>query len=109
MAFAGLAGFFMSRPLAEVQLEEKLVFMCFFAGAIVCMGLSFLYHTLCCHKDKKIGRLFAKFDYCGISFLTVTMQFCQLYDYPIYSNRSRHSIILNSNFPRLLLESIWSI
>ena len=80
MAFAGLAGFFMSRPLAEVQLEEKLVFMCFFAGAIVCMGLSFLYHTLCCHKDKKIGRLFAKFDYCGISFLTVTMQFCQLYE-----------------------------
>ena len=71
MAFLGLAGFFMSRPLAEIQLEEKLVFMCFFAGAIVCMGLSFLYHTLCCHKDKKIGRLFAKFDYCGIAFLTV--------------------------------------
>jgi len=71
MAFVGLSAFFMSRPIAEIQLEEKLVFMCFFAGAIICMGLSFLYHTLCCHKDKKIGRLFAKFDYCGIAFLTV--------------------------------------
>ena len=71
MAFIGLSAFFMSRSTAEIQLEEKLVFMCFFAGAIICMGLSFLYHTLCCHKDKKIGRLFAKFDYCGIAFLTV--------------------------------------
>ena len=71
MAFVGLSAFFMSRPIAEIQLEEKLVFMCFFAGAIICMGLSFLYHTLCCHKEKKIGRLFAKFDYCGIAFLTV--------------------------------------
>jgi len=86
MAFAGLAGFFMSRPLAEVQLEEKLVFMCFFAGAIVCMGLSFLYHTLCCHKDKKIGRLFAKFDYCGISFLTAGSFVPWLY-YSFYCDR----------------------
>lgn len=71
VAFVGLASFFMSRPPTEIQLQEKLVFACFFAGAIVCMGLSFLYHTLCCNKDKKIGRLFAKFDYCGIAFLTV--------------------------------------
>jgi len=71
VAFTGLATFFLSRPSSEIQLQEKLVFACFFTGAIVCMGLSFLYHTLCCNKDKKIGRLFAKFDYCGISFLTV--------------------------------------
>jgi len=71
VAFAGLMAFFMSRPSSEIQLQEKLVFACFFTGAIFCMGLSFLYHTLCCNQDKKIGRLFAKFDYCGISFLTV--------------------------------------
>jgi len=71
VAFIGLASFLLSRPSNELQLQEKLVFACFFIGAITCMGLSFLYHTLCCNKNKKIGRLFAKFDYCGISFLTV--------------------------------------
>jgi len=94
MAFLGLAGFFMSRPLAEIQLEEKLVFMCFFAGAIVCMGLSFLYHTLCCHKDKKIGRLFAKFDYCGIAFLTVGSFVPWLY-YSFYCDRKPQIIYLS--------------
>ncbi len=59
-AFFGLATYFLSRPLTEVQVQEKLVFSCFFMGAIVCLGLSFLYHTLCCHKDKAVGKLFAK-------------------------------------------------
>jgi adiponectin receptor len=60
VAFSGLAAFFLSRPSTEIELHEKLVFSCFFAGAIVCLGLSFLYHTLCCNKSKEIGRLFAK-------------------------------------------------
>lgn len=71
VAFSGLAAFFLARPSTEIEVKEKLVFSCFFAGAIVCLGLSFLYHTLCCNKSKEIGRLFAKFDYCGIAFLTV--------------------------------------
>lgn len=61
IAFIGLGAYYLSRPLTEIQVQEKLVFSCFFAGAIVCMGLSFLYHTLCCHKNKAIGRLFAKY------------------------------------------------
>jgi len=71
VAFFGLGVYYLTRRLTEIQVQEKIVFSCFFAGAIVCMGLSFLYHTLCCHNNKSIGRLFAKFDYCGISFLTV--------------------------------------
>lgn len=94
MAFVGLAAFFMSRPTNEIQMEEKLVFMCFFAGAIVCMGLSFLYHTLCCHKDKTIGRLFAKFDYCGIAFLTVGSFVPWLY-YSFYCDRKPQVIYLS--------------
>ena len=94
MAFVGLAAFLLSRPTAEIQLEEKLVFMCFFLGAIVCMGLSFLYHTLCCHKDKKIGRLFAKFDYCGIAFLTVGSFVPWLY-YSFYCDRKPQIIYLS--------------
>ena len=60
VAFFGLGVYYLTRPLTEIQVQEKIVFACFFAGAMVCMGLSFLYHTLCCHNNKAIGRLFAK-------------------------------------------------
>lgn len=71
VAFLGLASYFITRPVTEIEMQEKIVFMSFFAGAIVCMGLSFTYHTVCCHQNKFIGKLFAKLDYCGIAFLTV--------------------------------------
>lgn len=61
VAFFGLGVYYLTRRLTEIQVQEKIVFACFFAGAIVCMGLSFLYHTLCCHNNKSIGRLFAKY------------------------------------------------
>ena len=60
IAFVGLSIYFLSRPLTEIQLMEKLVFLIFFAGAIMCLGLSFLYHTLCCHENKTVNTLFAK-------------------------------------------------
>ena len=63
VAFFGLGVYYLTRPLTEIQVQEKIVFACFFAGAIICMGLSFLYHTLCCHNNKAIGRLFAKYAY----------------------------------------------
>nr|ACO15235.1 ADIPOR-like receptor CG5315 [Caligus clemensi] len=71
VAFIGLAAYILARPLTEIQHVEKGVFACFFLGAIVCMGMSFTYHMLCCHENRAVGRLFAKFDYCGIAFLTV--------------------------------------
>eukprot|EP00092_Neocalanus_flemingeri_P071891 GFUD01088382.1.p1 GENE.GFUD01088382.1~~GFUD01088382.1.p1 ORF type:complete len:540 (+),score=161.29 GFUD01088382.1:69-1688(+) len=71
VAFIGVALFFMTRPTTEIDHQEKAVFMAFFSGAIVCMGLSFTYHTVCCHQNRFIGQLFVKFDYCGIAFLTV--------------------------------------
>merc|ERR1719431_861431 len=61
----------MTRPSIEIDHNEKAVFMAFFAGAIVCMGFSFTYHTVNCHKNKFIGQLFVKLDYVGISLLTV--------------------------------------
>merc|ERR1719458_2422986 len=45
--------------------------MTFFAGAIVCMCMSFIFHTVNCHQNKFIGQVFAKLDYCGIAFLIV--------------------------------------
>merc|ERR1719208_489805 len=45
--------------------------MTFFAGAIVCMCMSFIFHTVNCHENRFISQVFAKLDYCGIAFLTV--------------------------------------
>ncbi|OWA54637.1 Adiponectin receptor protein [Hypsibius exemplaris] len=49
---------------------EKWAFAAFFTGAIMCLGFSFLFHTVYCHSEK-IGRLFGKLDYCGIALLTL--------------------------------------
>jgi len=85
VAFIGLSLYFMTRPSVEIDHQEKAVFMAFFSGAIVCLGLSFTYHTVCCHENRFIGKLFAKFDYCGIAFLTVGSFVPWLY-YSFYCN-----------------------
>lgn len=68
LAFIGIATYFLTRPSIEVELQEKLVFAAFFAGAIVCLGMSFAFHTVSCHSEF-VGKLFSKLDYCGIAFL----------------------------------------
>ncbi|KAK0173277.1 hypothetical protein PV328_006499 [Microctonus aethiopoides] len=68
VAFIGMAIFFLTRPTMAIQLEEKLVFGIFFAGAIVCLGMSFAFHTVHCHSEC-VGKLFSKLDYCGIAML----------------------------------------
>lgn len=59
VAFVGIFAYFMSRPSIEVQWQEKAVFSAFFCGAILCMGFSWLFHTVYCHSER-IGRLFNK-------------------------------------------------
>ncbi|XP_059491103.1 adiponectin receptor protein isoform X2 [Neocloeon triangulifer] len=68
VAFIGIATYFLSRPSIEVQFQEKLVFAAFFLGAILCLGMSFAFHTMCCHSET-MGKLFSKLDYCGIAML----------------------------------------
>jgi adiponectin receptor len=59
VAFIGVATYFLTRPSVEIQLQEKLVFAAFFAGAILCLGLSFAFHTVHCHSEC-VGKLFSK-------------------------------------------------
>lgn len=59
VAFIGVALYFLSRPSVEIQIQEKIIFGAFFAGAIICLGFSFAFHTLSCHSVE-IGRLFSK-------------------------------------------------
>uniref|UniRef100_A0A1A9W5Z2 Uncharacterized protein n=1 Tax=Glossina brevipalpis TaxID=37001 RepID=A0A1A9W5Z2_9MUSC len=68
VAFIGVAAYFLLRPSVEVQVQEEIIFGAFFAGAIICLGFSFAFHTVSCHSVE-IGRLFSKLDYCGIALL----------------------------------------
>ena len=54
----------------DISLSEKLIFLFFFVGAILCLGMSSLFHTVCCHSED-VSKLFNKLDYVGISLLTV--------------------------------------
>lgn len=70
VAFALLAAWFLTRPDTHIQFQEKLVFSFFFAGAILCLGMSFAFHTVSCHSIAVV-RLFCKLDYMGISLLII--------------------------------------
>lgn len=70
IAFLGIAVYFVTRPTIEVQWQEKAVFSAFFIGAILCLGFSWIFHTVYCHSER-VGRFFNKLDYCGIALLTI--------------------------------------
>lgn len=99
MAFVGITGYFLSRPIAEVQWQEKAIFSSFLFGAIACFAFSWIFHTVFCHSNN-VAKLFNKYccipchllnyiygdfiseihpsvsshfrlDYCGISILIV--------------------------------------
>lgn len=53
---------------AEFSGEDRLILGLFFAGAVMCMGLSAFFHTVICHS-KWACDTFSKFDYVGISVL----------------------------------------
>uniref|UniRef100_A0A1I7YS86 Insulin-degrading enzyme n=1 Tax=Steinernema glaseri TaxID=37863 RepID=A0A1I7YS86_9BILA len=70
VAFFCLALWFLTRPDTHIQLQEKLVFSAFFVGAILCLGMSFTFHTVSCHSVDVV-RMFSKLDYAGISLLII--------------------------------------
>lgn len=51
-------------------LIDKMVFLVFFAAAIICLNLSWLFHTMSCHSSE-MSILCVKLDYCGIAILIV--------------------------------------
>jgi adiponectin receptor len=70
ISFMAIAIYFLTRPADEIKFQEKLIFGCFFCGAIVCLLCSALFHTLYCYSPD-VCKLFNKIDYCGISILTM--------------------------------------
>ncbi|CAI5444292.1 unnamed protein product [Caenorhabditis angaria] len=70
VAFIGVGIWFLTRPETQMQFMEKFIYSFFFIGAVVCLGMSFLFHTVACHSVE-MAKLFSKLDYTGITLLIV--------------------------------------
>jgi len=70
VSFIGILCWFLSRQVSVISWPDRLIFSTFFIGAILCMGMSFAFHTLACHSDG-VYRIFCKLDYAGIALLIV--------------------------------------
>ncbi|KAI1470100.1 HlyIII-domain-containing protein [Daldinia caldariorum] len=55
---------------ASANSSDLLAFACFFAGAVLCLGMSATYHTLSNHSEE-VAKWGNKLDYSGIVFLIV--------------------------------------
>lgn len=65
--------------------DDKIVLGTFFAGAVICLGMSSIYHTLSCHSPG-VCKVFSRLDYCGISLL-ITGSFVPWLYYGFYCER----------------------
>lgn len=63
---------------SEALLEDKLVFLCFFIGAMICLLCSTLFHTMSCHSEF-VSNVFSRLDYAGISILICGSSITWLY------------------------------
>ncbi|XKL65198.1 hypothetical protein PGB90_005284 [Kerria lacca] len=108
IGFMGIAVYFLTRPSTEIKMQEKLIFMLYFAGTIICLGLSSAFHTLHCHSEW-VGKLFSKLDYCGIAVLIMVSFvpwlyygfYCHLYSKIVYT-----SIVLILGLSSIIV-SLW--
>lgn len=71
-AMAGIAGSFLfvsTKPRFQMATaEDVLVFSCFFAGAVACLSMSAIYHTISNHSEA-VAKFGNRLDYIGIIFL----------------------------------------
>lgn len=54
----------------DIHVSDKLIFLFFFIGAMLCLLCSTLFHTVSCHSPD-VSSLFSRLDYCGIAILIV--------------------------------------
>ena len=62
----------------QALLQDKLVFLVFFIGAMICLLCSTLFHTMSCHSEF-VSNVFSRLDYAGISVLICGSSITWLY------------------------------
>jgi len=99
LVFVGITIIFYIKPFCEtcdreIKLSEKLTFLFFFLGAMICMGVSSLYHTVQCHSQQ-VSKSFKKMDYAGIVTLIVG-SFVPFIYYAFYCQRTAQVVYLTT-------------
>ncbi|EDO36050.1 predicted protein [Nematostella vectensis] len=88
---------------------EKLVFGAFFAGAILCLGFSWIFHTVYCHSAN-VSKVFSRLDYSGIALLIMGSFIPPLY-YGFYCDTTTRNVYMGVIVSMGLLSvlvSLWS-
>lgn len=89
--------------------QEKLVFGAFFAGAILCLGFSWVFHTVYCHSVV-VSKVFSRLDYSGIALLIMGSFVPPLY-YGFYCSRTlkiAYMSVICSLGIMCIIVSLWS-
>lgn len=114
VAFICVMLYFFLRPITTSNpfpndWQEKLVFGAFFAGAILCLGFSWVFHTVYCHSVM-VSKVFSRLDYSGIALLIMGSFVPPLY-YGFYCSRvlkiSYMSVICSLGVMCIIV-SLWS-
>lgn len=66
LTFICVTLWFIFQPSIKYNWNDKIAFLIFFIGSIMCLLLSTVFHTFLCHSEN-INKLFSKLDYCGIA------------------------------------------
>ncbi|KAK1339667.1 hypothetical protein QTO34_018221 [Cnephaeus nilssonii] len=74
-------------------LQEKVVLGMFFLSTLLCLGFSWLFHTVYCHSEK-VSQTFSKLDYSGIAILIMGSFVSWLY-YSFYCSPQSRLIYLS--------------
>ncbi|PFX18714.1 adiponectin receptor protein 1-like [Stylophora pistillata] len=90
VAFICITFYMFLRPITSTNpfpkdWQEKLVFGAFFTGAILCLGFSWIFHTVYCHSIT-VSKIFSRLDYSGIALLIMGSFIPPLY-YGFYCSR----------------------
>lgn len=64
IVFVCITSYMLLRPINTANpfpgdWREKLIFSCFFVGAILCLGVSWIFHTVYCHS-KTVSKIFRR-------------------------------------------------
>ncbi|RIB08273.1 adiponectin receptor protein 1 [Gigaspora rosea] len=85
--------FYVLSSQSTITWQDSFVLYMFLAGAMVCLGLSSVFHVLCCHSEKVCAN-WNRCDYIGIVFL-ITGSFYPVIYYGFFCNEYLKIIYLS--------------
>lgn len=114
IAFVGITLYMFLRPITATSpfpkdWQERLVFGAFFACGIICLGFSWIFHTVHCHSNM-VSKIFRRLDYAGIVLFIMGSFIPPLY-YAFYCSRVLKTVYMTLTCTlgaTCIIVSLWS-